>query len=95
MNVYFVKDNGRGIPESQHHKIFVAFQRLAPEAAAGEGVGLAIIRRVVERHGGHIWLESTPGVGSTFFVALLSPDQGRSADAPIDGTPMLYRKLPS
>jgi signal transduction histidine kinase len=70
--VYFVKDNGLGIPESLQGKVFVAFQRLHPAAAPGEGIGLALVRRVVERLGGKIWLESKPGEGSTFYVALPS-----------------------
>lgn len=68
--VYFVKDNGMGIPRAYLPKLFQAFQRLHPEAAPGEGMGLALIRRIVERHQGKIWVESEPGVGSTFFVAL-------------------------
>jgi PAS domain S-box-containing protein len=68
--IFYVKDNGLGIPDSYQHKIFQAFQRLHPEAAKGEGMGLAIVRRFVERHGGKIWLESTLGAGTTFFVAL-------------------------
>lgn len=67
---YYVKDNGLGIPESQQSKVFVAFQRLHPDVAPGEGIGLPLVRRVVERHGGRIWLESTPGVGTTFYVSL-------------------------
>jgi signal transduction histidine kinase len=66
---YYVRDNGRGIPEAYRPKIFQAFQRLHPEAAPGEGMGLAIVRRVVERHRGRIWVESRVGEGSTFYVA--------------------------
>ena len=71
--VYYVKDNGRGIPAEFHEKIFLAFQRLHPDAARGEGVGLALVRRVVERHNGRIWLDSTPGAGTTFYLALPAP----------------------
>ncbi|MBW3541292.1 MAG: hypothetical protein KY476_13575 [Planctomycetes bacterium] len=67
---FYVRDNGLGIDAAYANKVFQAFQRLHPERAAGEGMGLAIVRRVVERHGGRIWLESTPGVGTTFFVEL-------------------------
>jgi signal transduction histidine kinase len=67
---YFVKDNGLGIPREYQHKLFRAFQRLHPEAATGEGIGLATVRRIVERHGGKIWFDSEVGAGTTFYVAL-------------------------
>lgn len=70
LRTYFVKDNGLGIAEAHQPKLFLAFQRLHPQAAKGEGIGLAVIRRVVERHGGKIWVESEAGAGSTFFVSL-------------------------
>ena len=66
---YYVKDNGLGIPEAYQEKIFRAFQRAHPEVARGEGIGLAIVTRIMERHHGRVWVESKPGVGSTFFVA--------------------------
>lgn len=67
---YFVKDNGLGIPKSYQNKLFLAFQRLHPEAAPGEGIGLALVRRMVDRLGGRVWLESEEGVGSTFYFTL-------------------------
>lgn len=67
---YYVKDNGLGIAEAYLPKVFAIFQRLHAQAAQGEGVGLTLVRRMVERHGGHIWVESKEGEGSTFFVAL-------------------------
>jgi PAS domain S-box-containing protein len=67
---YFVRDNGLGIQEAGQAKVFQPFQRLHPNAAPGEGMGLAIVQRVVERHGGNIWFESTVGQGTTFFVSL-------------------------
>ena len=70
LQTYYVKDNGRGIPTSGMAKLFFAFQRFHEGAARGEGIGLALVRRVVERHGGKIRVESEPGVGSTFFVDL-------------------------
>jgi signal transduction histidine kinase len=66
---YFVRDNGIGIPAEFHGKIFQAFQRLRPDIGAGEGVGLMLVRRIVERHGGRIWFESGTS-GTTFFVSL-------------------------
>jgi signal transduction histidine kinase len=69
---YYCKDNGLGIPEAYHGKVFQALKRLHPEAAKGEGMGLAIARRIVERHGGTIRFESSAGLGTTFFVTLPS-----------------------
>jgi len=66
----FVKDNGLGIAPAYLPKVFAIFQRLHGDVAVGEGVGLALVRRVVERHGGRVWVESEEGKGSTFFVAL-------------------------
>lgn len=67
---YYVKDNGRGISEASMGKLFQAFQRFHAGAAQGEGIGLAMVRRIVERHGGRIRAESRPDVGTTFFVEL-------------------------
>ncbi len=69
--VISVKDNGIGIPEQGREKIFVIFQRMhARHEYPGSGIGLSICKRIVERHGGHIWLESAPGEGSVFSFAL-------------------------
>lgn len=70
MQVYFVKDNGLGIADAYQSKVFAIFQRLHAGVAPGEGIGLALVQRMVERHGGKIWVDSKDGVGSTFFVAL-------------------------
>ena len=67
---YYVQDNGLGIPEAALPKIFTAFLRHHPRHAPGEGIGLALVRRIVERHHGRIWVESKEGVGSTFYVEL-------------------------
>ncbi len=69
-HTYYVKDNGLGISPEHLSKVFLAFQRLHPSAAAGEGIGLPLVRRMVERHGGRIWVESVVGQGSTFFLSL-------------------------
>ena len=80
LRVYRVRDNGLGIPEAYHNRMFTAFSRFHAGAAQGEGIGLALVRRMVERHGGRIWLESSPGVGTTFFVALPTvPDDGATS----------------
>ncbi len=67
---YYVKDNGVGIPSAYIPKLFQALQRLHPEKAPGEGIGLAIVRRILERLGGKIWVESIPGRGTTFLFTL-------------------------
>ena len=67
--VFYVKDNGKGIAPEHHERIFGLFERLNPQAE-GTGIGLAIVKKIIDFHGGRIWVESEAGKGSTFYLTL-------------------------
>jgi len=69
--IFFVRDNGMGIAPEYHERIFRLFDKL-DVSSEGTGVGLALVKRIIEHHGGRIWVQSELGKGSTFFFSLAS-----------------------
>jgi len=68
--VYYIKDNGVGFNDEQGKRLFGFFERLKKEEFEGTGIGLVIVKRIVEKHGGRVWAEGKPDAGATFFFCL-------------------------
>jgi PAS domain S-box-containing protein len=84
--VYTVADTGRGVAAEHQEKIWELFWQLGDQTSTfGEGLGLALVRRIVERHRGTTWIESTPGQGSRFFVSLPSGQEDPDRPSPPAG----------
>ena len=80
---FFVRDNGRGIAESDMPKVFALFRRAGRQDVKGEGMGLAYAQTLAHRHGGYIRCDSEPGAGTTFTVVLSNhPEEERAGNAP-------------
>jgi PAS domain S-box-containing protein len=79
--VFYVKDDGIGIAEEFHEDIFRIFKRLNAEEddKKGSGVGLTFVRKIIERHGGRIWIDSAPGAGATFYFTMGQGDAYEAA----------------
>ncbi|TAL38780.1 MAG: PAS domain S-box protein [Alphaproteobacteria bacterium] len=74
-NVFYVRDNGRGVARENYDEIFGIFRRIPHKGDKGEqgsGVGLTFVKKIIQRHGGNIWLDSTVGEGATFYFTLNS-----------------------
>jgi signal transduction histidine kinase len=86
--LFRVRDNGHGIAEGDMDKVFAPFRRAGRQDVPGEGMGLPYVQTLVRRHGGRIWYESEPGVGTTFTFTISNYPEGSAADMEPRPTPV-------
>ncbi len=80
-HIFTVADDGPGIPREQQPHIFQPYYRTGTQQPQGKGLGLDFVRRIVEQHGGQVWVESVPGAGSRFSFSLPAKPPGKSVSA--------------
>ncbi len=77
---FHIQDNGRGIAQADFDKVFAPFRRAGQQNMPGEGMGLAYVQTLVRRHGGRIWFDSEPGIGTTFTFTISRNIKNITAD---------------
>ena len=80
-----MRDNGIGILPEDSARVFKIFERLDPDSTAGEGLGLALVKKIVETYGGKIWVESQLGKGTTFWFTITKDIEAAKTEPEVAG----------